>query len=69
MLGELETYISRNSNTLDHYIATRPILDLCLEVDRRPGGRVMQRWWVQERVYFMGSQDAVKVEDMGDKEG
>ena len=29
-LEEIETYISRQKNTVRHYIATHPIIDLCL---------------------------------------
>ena len=36
-LEELEIYISSRFNTVDQYIATRPILDLCLEAEKRLG--------------------------------
>ena len=36
-LEGIDTYVSRQKNTVAHYIATRPILDLCLEAERRPG--------------------------------
>ena len=39
-LQEVETYISRRQNTVAQYIATRPIMDLCLVAKRRPGPRV-----------------------------
>ena len=39
-LGELETYIDCRQKTVAQYIATRPIMDLFLEEDRRPGARV-----------------------------
>ena len=30
------------------YIATQPILYLCLEAERRPGLQVSVQWWEQE---------------------
>ena len=44
-LGELETYISRRHNTVSQYIATRPILDLCLEEENFPGAWVEKLLW------------------------
>ena len=43
-LEEMETYISRRNNTVAKFIATRPILDLFLEAERRPGSWVV-KWW------------------------
>ena len=43
-LQELETYVSRHQNTVAQYIATRPIMILCLTAKRRPGERVIMRW-------------------------
>ena len=37
-LEELETYIVSSQNTVLHYILTRPIMDLCLEAEKCPGG-------------------------------
>ena len=47
-LQEVENYISRHQNTMVQYIATRPIMDLCLAAKQRPGPRVEMRWWEQE---------------------
>ena len=47
-LQEVETYVSQLQSTVAQYIATRPIMDLCLAVKRRPGPRVAMRWWEQE---------------------
>ena len=44
-------------------IATRPIIDLCLEAERRPIARVAWRWWEQEGVDFTGSREAAEVEE------
>ena len=43
-LKGVETYVSRQQNTVAQYIATRPIMDLCLAAKRRPGPRVEMRW-------------------------
>ena len=39
-LQELETYVYRHQNKVAQYIATRPIVGLCLASKRRPGARV-----------------------------
>ena len=36
-LEEIGTYIYRRQNKLVHYVANRPILDLCMDTERRPG--------------------------------
>ena len=36
-LEEIEVYIARRHNTVARYIATRPIMDLCLAEERKPG--------------------------------
>ena len=57
-LQELETYVSRHQNTVVQYIATRPIMDLCLAAERRPGTRVEMRWREQEGLYLEGMRTA-----------
>ena len=44
-LEEVEVYILRHQNTVAQYIDTCTILDLCLEVEKRPGARVTTIWW------------------------
>ena len=44
-LETMDTYISRHQNTVAHYIAAQPILDLCLEEEQRPGVWVPKQWW------------------------
>ena len=44
-LQEVYTYVSRHQNKIAQFIATRPIMDLCLAEERRPGSRVSNRWW------------------------
>ena len=36
-LEDIKSYIYRQNNTVVQYIATFPIMDLCLEAERRPG--------------------------------
>ena len=57
-LQEVETYVSRRHNTMAQYIATRPIMDLCLAAKRRPGPRVAIRWWEQEGLDLEGMRTA-----------
>ena len=49
---DMESYISRRHNVFLRYIATQPILNFCLEVERRPGSRVPKRWWEQSGLDF-----------------
>ena len=41
---EVETYVSHLQNTVAQFIATRPIMDLCLAAERRSGSRVSKQW-------------------------
>ena len=65
-LEEMETYISRRQNTSAQYISTRPILDLCLEAERRPRLWGPKRWWEQEGLVFAVRQDEGKEDKDGD---
>ena len=44
VLQEVHTYVSRLQNTVAYVIATRPIMDLCMASERRPGTRISKRW-------------------------
>ena len=57
-LQYLYTYVSRHQKTVAQYIATRTIMDLCLEVKRRPGTRLAMRWWEQEGLDLEGMRNA-----------
>ena len=46
-LKEVDTCVYRLQNTVAQFIVTRPIMDLCLAVDCRPGSRVEKRCWDQ----------------------
>ena len=58
VVQEVETYVSRRQNTVAHYIATRPIAELCLAAKQRPGQRVETRWWDQEGLDLEGMRTA-----------
>ena len=44
-LQEVDNYVSCRQNTVIQYIEIRPILDLCLAENRRPGPREATRCW------------------------
>ena len=48
--------ITRRQNTDAHYIATRPILDLCERSTWCPGLRVSRRWWEQAVIDLEGEK-------------
>ena len=57
-LQEVDTYVSHRQNTVAQYILTRPIMELCLAAERRPGKRVEMRWWKQEGLDLEGMRTA-----------
>ena len=59
-LQESETHISHHQNTLAKYIATRPIMSLCLAEKQRPGKMVEMRWWEQEGLDLEGMRTAAQ---------
>ena len=46
------------------YIATRPILDLFDQANRRPGAQVSRRWWEQAGTYLEGAWKQAAVSAM-----
>ena len=44
---EVETYVSRHQNTITQFIATRPIMELCLASERSLWSRLTKWWWDQ----------------------
>ena len=40
--------------------ATRPIMDLCLAAERRPGPKISKRWWEQDRLDVNGMRTAAR---------
>ena len=49
--------ILRRHNKVAQYIATRPILDLCEQANRRPSARVYRRWWEQTGIDLKGARE------------
>ena len=49
-LTDVHTSTHRRQNTVAHYIATRPLLDLCKGAKQREGARVTLRWWDQSGI-------------------
>ena len=49
MLGmeDIRVYIDCHQNMVAQYIATHPIMELCLEAYRKPGLRLYRLWWDQ----------------------
>ena len=50
VVQEVYTYIAHRNNTVTQFIATRPIMDVCLAAARRPGYWVLKRCLKQDRL-------------------
>ena len=53
-LEEIEVYIALCYNMVTLYMATRPILDLCLAVDQEIVLRLYRQWWEQPDIDILG---------------
>ena len=53
-LEDTGVYIARRQNMAAQYIAARPIMELCLEVDQKPEMRLSRRWRENPTLYIMG---------------
>ena len=53
-MDEIGVYISLRQKTVAQYIATRPIMDLCLAAERKPGLQLSRKWWEQPAIYILG---------------
>ena len=51
----MEVYINWKQNTFIQYIAMRPILELCEEVEQWTGLQVLKRWWEKEEINPSGA--------------
>ena len=58
VLKELDNYITRCQNTVAKFIATRPIVDLCLAAARCSGARFLMQWWEKEGINLEGIHEA-----------
>ena len=55
---EVKTYISRRQNIVTQFIATRPIIYLCLSATWRQGSSVAKRCWKQDELDLEGMRTA-----------
>ena len=53
-LKEMKTCVYRRYNTVAQFIATKPIMELCLTVLQRPGSRVVTWCWKQDGLELEG---------------
>ena len=58
----IETYITNHQKTISQYIATSPILELCLAVERKLGLQIPKCWWEQDGMDWEGEREAEMVE-------
>ena len=49
--------VTRRQDTVAHYIATQPILDLYERATQRVGKMVYQRWWYQEGIDLKAAKE------------
>ena len=63
-MKEIGVYITRHQNTVAHYIATHPIMDLCLEAERKLGLRLSRQCWEHPTLDILGIR-AVQAEKEG----
>ena len=68
-LEKVETYILHFHNTIAQYISTRPIIELCLAVDWRPGTRIVRSWWEQECINLEGVRVSARATEVLLEEG
>ena len=53
-MDDIGVYITRRQNTVAQYIATLPIMDLYLAVDRKTGLCLSRRWWEHTDLDILG---------------
>ena len=63
----IRTSILWGQKTVAQFIATRPILGLCEVAERRPGTRVLRRWWEQTGIDWKAFREKAAAKD-GDDE-
>ena len=59
-LQDVDTYNSRLKKKVTQFIATRPIMGLCLAVERRSGIWISKRWWEQDGMDVEGIWTAAR---------
>ena len=68
-LDEIGVYIDRRQNTVAQYIAPRPIMELCMAVERRMGMRLSRRWWDKPTLDILWIIAGHAAEKMGEEMG
>ena len=53
---DMGIYVLKRHITVTQYITTRPILDLCENMDRSLGAWVARIWWQNEGLYLAGAR-------------
>ena len=56
-LTDIRTSILRRQNTVAQYIATQPLLDLCVGARAREGAKVALMWWEQAGIDWGKSKE------------
>ena len=65
VLEEIGVYIACRQSMVAQYIANRPIMDLCLAAEQKPGMRLSRRWWEQPNLDIMGIRSGYAVAERG----
>ena len=68
-LDEIGVYITFLHNTVAQYIATRPIMDLCLAAEQKPGLRLSRRRWEQPALDILGIRAGHAAAEGGEETG
>ena len=68
-LKDIGVYISHRKNMVAQYIATRPIMDLCLAEDWKPGLCLPRRWWDHTALYILWIRAVHAAEEEGGETG
>ena len=71
MLGlvDIGVYITHHQNTATQYIATCPIMELCLAVERNPPLQLSRRLWEQPALDILGIRVGNEALDLGEGTG
>ena len=68
-LDEIGVYTALLQNTVAQYIENRPIMDLCLASERKPGLRLSMKWWEQPDLDILGIRAGNAVAEVGGETG
>ena len=70
-MDEIGAYTSHHQNMVAQYIATSPIMDLCLAAERKPGLQLSRLWWEQPAMDILGIRAGYASAEVGggDRDG